>query len=125
MAADRRNKDVIRLIMAFDFVEIFAVRVALERVARRQQMAQLLDRAGFVVSGVFDSRSFFDLQHYNSNLFGHCRIATDSGYSGYDYKMNECPKSCLNKTLKIANVSESQNHQWDCQLPAICTQRLL
>jgi len=107
ISADRRYVNVIGLVIAFDFVEIFAVGVALGRDANFQQMPKVFDRAGFVFSGVFDPRSFFDLNHPASNLFLHCSIATDSGYCSYT--MSASPKRSLNAALKVGKSFQKPN----------------
>ena len=99
ISADRRDVNVIGLVIAFDFIEIFAVRVTLGRDSNFQQMPKVFHRAGFVFSGVFDPRSFFDLNHPTSNLFLHYLLATDSAM--FLYKMSATRKRSMNTTSKI------------------------
>ena len=67
ISADWRYVNVIGFAFAFDFVEILAPQVRLGGTACCQQTSKVLDRAGFVFSRVFDSRSFFDLNHRTSS----------------------------------------------------------
>src|ERR1700688_647560 len=69
ISTDRRYVNVISLAIAFNLVEIFAVRVTLGRASNLQQIPKVFDRAGFVFSWVFDRSSFFDLNHHTSNPF--------------------------------------------------------
>jgi hypothetical protein len=91
--------NVIRLVIAFDLIEIFAARIALRRDANFQQMPQVFDRVGFVFSRIFDPRSFFDLNHPASNPFLHYWTITDSACT--IYMMSEFPKRSLNAALNV------------------------
>jgi hypothetical protein len=99
--------NVIRLIIAFDLVEIFAARVTLGRDSNFQQTPKVFDRAGFVFSGVFDPRSFFDLNHPTSNLFLHYLLATDSGISSYTMKASR--KRSMNTSSKVGKSFQKPN----------------
>src|SRR5579864_2313245 len=99
ISADRRYVNVISLAVAFDLVEIFTVRVTLGRDSNFQQMPKVFDRAGFIFSGVFDPRSFFDLNHPASNLFLYFLLPADSGTSSYTMRASR--KRSLNAALIV------------------------
>ena len=52
--------NVIVLMVAFDLVKVFALRVTLGRATYLQQMPKVFDRAKLIFSRVFDSCSLFD-----------------------------------------------------------------
>ena len=58
---NRGDVDVVRLVAAFDLVEISAPRIRLRRLARHEQLPKVFDGVRCVFARIFDACPFFKL----------------------------------------------------------------